>query len=142
VIVAVVAVWMVQPAVYEIVNMVAMRDGFVTAVWAVLMSAVVFRRAARGICRVDRDDMLVDVVLVHVMKVTIVKIVHVVSMPDRGVAAVRAMPMGVVGMVFLVAGHDIFLPSPAVDLDDQSLLSAACSIALCTSCRTCVSMSA
>jgi hypothetical protein len=51
--------------------------------------------------------MFVDVILVHVMQMTIVKIVHMTVMPNRGVAAVRAMLMGVIGVVFLVAGHDV-----------------------------------
>jgi hypothetical protein len=42
---------------------------------------------------------------------TIVKIVHMTVMPDRGVAAVRAMLMGVIGVVFLVAGGHAVTPS-------------------------------
>jgi len=48
---------MVQPAVYEIVDMVTMRHRFVSAIWTVCVRAMDFRRALRGICRVDRDDM-------------------------------------------------------------------------------------
>jgi hypothetical protein len=112
VIVAVIAVRMMQTAVHQIIDMVAMRDRLVPAVRAMLVLAVGFGRAAHGICRIDRDGMLVDVILVHVMKMTIVKIVHVVSMPDRGVTAIRAMFVSVVQMVLLVADHEISFPSP------------------------------
>jgi hypothetical protein len=36
-IIAMFTVRMVQPAVHEIIDMIAMRDGFVAAIWAVLM---------------------------------------------------------------------------------------------------------
>jgi hypothetical protein len=49
--------------------------------------------------------MFVDVILVHVMQMTIVKIVDMAVMPDRGVAAVRAVLMGMVVMVLFGAGH-------------------------------------
>jgi hypothetical protein len=50
--------------------------------------------------------MLIDVILMHVMKMAIVKIVHMAFMPDRSMTAVRAVLMGVVGVMLLVAGHD------------------------------------
>src|SRR3982074_1876669 len=61
------------------------------------------RRAVHGICAIDRDDMFVHVILVHVVEMAIVKIVHMAVMANRGVPAFRAMPMSVVGMVFLGA---------------------------------------
>jgi hypothetical protein len=50
--------------------------------------------------------MFVHVILVHMVEMAIVKIVDVAVMANRGVPAFRAMPMRVVGMVFLSAsGH-------------------------------------
>jgi hypothetical protein len=50
--------------------------------------------------------MFVDMILVHMVQMTIVKIVHMPVMPNRSVSAIRAMAMGVVLMVFLGAsGH-------------------------------------
>jgi hypothetical protein len=107
VIVTVIAMRMMQPAIHKIIDMVAMRDRFVSTVWAVFVWAPVLRRALRGICGVDRDDMFVDVILVHMVEMAIVKIVHMAFMENRDVAAVRTMLMGVVRMVFLGAGgHD------------------------------------
>jgi hypothetical protein len=50
--------------------------------------------------------MFVHMILVHMVEMTIVKIVYVPVMANRRVPAIRAMAMGVVRMVFLGAsGH-------------------------------------
>ena len=76
------------------------------------------RRALHGICGVDRDDMFVHVVLVHVVEMAVVKIVHMAVMENRSVPAVRAMLVGVIGMMLLGADrHDVsFLRKPCRDL--------------------------
>ena len=106
-----IAVRMVQPAVDEIVDMVAMRDLFMPAVWTVRMRAVELRCAGRGICATDRDDMFVDVILVHVVEMAIVQIVDVAVMANRGVPAFQAMPMSVIGMMLLGAGRHVYVLS-------------------------------
>jgi hypothetical protein len=97
---------MMQPAVYKIVDMVAMRHRFVSAVWTVLVRAMDFGRALHGICGVNRDGVLVHVILVHMMEMAIVQVVHMIAMANRSVSAVRAMLVSVVGVVFLgTCGH-------------------------------------
>jgi hypothetical protein len=108
VIVAVITVRMVQPAVHEIVDMIAMRDGFMSAIRPVLVGAARLRRATRRVFRVDRDDVLIDVIFMHVVKVTVMQVVHMAFVPDRGVTAVRPMFMSVVLMMLFVARHDRF----------------------------------
>jgi hypothetical protein len=108
VIVAVIAVRMMQPAVHEIVDVIAVRNGLVPAIWAVLVRAVGFRRTPHGIRRTDLDGMLIDVILMHVMKVAVVKIVHMAVMPDGGMPAIRAVLMRMVWMVLFGASHDLF----------------------------------
>jgi hypothetical protein len=50
--------------------------------------------------------MFVNVILVHMVQMTIVKVVHMPLMANRGVSAIRAVAMGVVRTVFLSAsGH-------------------------------------
>src|SRR6476661_3895165 len=84
-----------------------MRYCFVSAVWAVLMRAACFRRAAHGICGAHRNHMFVNVILMHMVKMALVKIVHMAVMANRGVSAVWAVLVGVVGMALLGArGHD------------------------------------
>ena len=104
-IIAMITVRMVQPAVYEIVDMVAMRHLFMSAVWTVRMCAVDLRRAVHGICGVDRDDMFVHVILVRMVEMAIVKIIHMAFMANRGVPAFRVMLMSVIGMMLFVAGR-------------------------------------
>jgi hypothetical protein len=100
------AMRMVQPAVYEIVDVVTVRHRFMSAVWTVCVWAVDLRRAFYRICGIDRDDMFVHVILVHMVEMAVVKIIHVAVMANRGVPAFRAMLMSVVGMVLLGAcGH-------------------------------------
>jgi hypothetical protein len=45
--------------------------------------------------------MLVHVIPVHMVEMAVVKIIHVAPMANGDVSAIRAMLMGVVGMVFL-----------------------------------------
>jgi hypothetical protein len=142
-IVTVLAMRMVQLAAYEVIDMVTMRYGFVPAVWTVLMRATGFRGAPHGIFGADRNHMFVDVILMHVVKMAVVKIVHMAIMANRGVSAVWAVLMGVVGMVLLGAGgHDTVSFISNLNRIVRQGFSAACSIALCTNRRTWVSLSA
>jgi hypothetical protein len=102
-----IAVRMVQPAVHDIVDMVAMRHLFMSAVRAVCVRAVDLRRAFHRICRVDRDDMFVDMIPVHMVEMAIVKIIHVAIVADRGVPALRAVLVSVIGVVLFgtCGGH-------------------------------------
>jgi Fe-S cluster biogenesis protein NfuA len=50
--------------------------------------------------------MLVHVISMHMVEMAIVKIIHVALMANGGMSTIRAMRMGVVGMVFLgTCGH-------------------------------------
>jgi hypothetical protein len=112
VIIAMITVRMVQPAVYEIIDMITMRHHFMSAVWTVYVCPVDLRRAVHGICGVDRDDMFVHVILVHMVEMAVVKIIHMAVMANRGVPAFQAMLMSVIGMMLLGAGrHDCVLSS-------------------------------
>ncbi len=96
-----ITVGMMQPAVYKIVDMVTMRHRFVSAVWTVRVRAVDLRRALHGIRGVDRDGVLIHVILVHVMQMAIMKVIHMAVMVNRSVPAIRTMLMSVVRVVFL-----------------------------------------
>jgi hypothetical protein len=101
-----IAVRVVQPAVYEIVNVVAMWHRFVSAIGTVYVRAMDFRRALHGICGIDRDSVLIHVILVHMMEMAVVKVIHMAIMADRRVPATRTMLVGVVVVVLLGAcGH-------------------------------------
>ena len=50
--------------------------------------------------------MLVHVIPMHMVEMAVVKIIHVAVMADRGVPAIRAVLVNMVGMVFLgTFGH-------------------------------------
>jgi hypothetical protein len=87
-----------------------------------------------GVRGADRDDVLVNMIPVHVVQMAVMKIVNVAVMANSRVPAVRAMLVDMVGMVPLGAGgHEILL----LQLRSRCpCRSAGCSIALCTSCRT------
>lgn len=110
-IVAVVAVRMVQVALDEVVHVVTVGHGFVAAARAVLVvggvALAVVRRSARfGILRADLDRMLVIVALVGVMEVAVVQIVDVTVVFDGSVPAAGAVDMLVVLMDYMF-GHDL-----------------------------------
>ena len=101
-----ITVGMVQPTVHEIVDMVAMRHRFMSAIWTVCVRAMDVRRALHGIFAVDRDGVLIHVILVHVMQMAIMKVIHMAVMVNRSVPAIRTMLMSVVRVVLLgTCGH-------------------------------------
>jgi hypothetical protein len=57
----------------------------------------------------DRDDMLVNMIPVHVMQMAVMNIVNMAIMADRLMTAGRSVLMGMVGMVLLGTGGHRFL---------------------------------
>jgi hypothetical protein len=108
-VVAMIAMGMVQPSIYEVIDMVPMGHGFVPAGRAVLMRADRLPRALHGIGRVDWDGMLINVILVRVMQMAIVKIIDMIIVPDGRVPTVGTMHVAMVDMMLLGAGsHNLF----------------------------------
>lgn len=94
---------MVQPAIDEIIDMIAMRHGFVAAIRPMHMATGQFGRAAIGIGGRHRDHMFINMVAVNMMKMAIMQIIHMAIVMDGGVAAARAVDMGMIGVD--VAAH-------------------------------------
>lgn len=114
-IVAVILVRMVQVIPDEIVDMIAMRHGLVTAGWTMLVlrivtSAAVLRSAALGIFRVYPDDVLVDMVAMRMMQMPIMQVVDVTVMADSGVTASVTVLMRVLGVSGMGAGRHEWPP--------------------------------
>lgn len=109
--VAVVAVRVVQLAVDEVVDVVAVRDRVVAAAGAVdVVGGMSVGRLGvlRGVGRVDGDRVLVDVVLMRMMQMTVVNVVDVALVADGRVPAARAVHVVVVGMGDVIAhGHTV-----------------------------------
>lgn len=96
VVVAMVAVGEVQVAIDEVADVVAVGHDLVSAsrsvdVAPLVAGADVIRSTPHGVRRAYFDDMLVDVAVVHVVQVSIVKVVNVVAVAHGGVAATRSM---------------------------------------------------
>ena len=109
-VIAVAVVRMMEVAVDQVVDVIAVRHRLVAAAGAVLMLGVVSAAAviwsALGWVGVaDLDRMLIDVVVVRTVEVPVVEIVDMTGMHDRGVPTARPVGM-VVALMYLVSLHD------------------------------------
>jgi hypothetical protein len=108
-VVAMVAVRMVEVSIHQIIDMVAVRHGLVTAIGPVDMTrvvpgAVMIGRADVGIRCGHCQDMFVDVISMHMMQMTIMQVVDVPVVIDREMSAAGAMLMNMV-FVFRASAH-------------------------------------
>lgn len=114
-IVAVVAMRVVQAAIDEVIDMVAMRHGFMSAAGAVdvarfVSAAILTRRAAIRVGLANRDDVLVHMVAMRVMQVAVMQVVHVVPVAHGGMPAARSVFVVVVRVMGGAAsGHGAVL---------------------------------
>jgi hypothetical protein len=126
-----IVVGMVQPSTHKVIDVVPVGHGLVPAGRAMLVRAARLRRALHGVAGIDRDDMLVNVILMRVMQMAIVKIIDMAFMADRRVPTAGAMLVVMMGMMLLGAGrHSVF--SFFVQWSGGTggyCLSAACSMA-------------
>ena len=103
VIVAMIAMRVMQVAADAIIDVIAMRHRLVTAAGRVDMAgfmtgAAVIRGAAIGVFAGNLNHVLVDMIAMRVMQVTVVEIVGVAVMAHGGVAATRPVTMRVAGV--------------------------------------------
>ena len=103
-IVTVIAVRMMQVTVDQIVDVVAMRHGLMTAAGSmhvplVVAAAVVGGRACLGILLRHLDHVLIHVTRMRMMKMSIVEVVHVVAMLHSFVAASRPVLVLMIGVM-------------------------------------------
>jgi len=108
VIIAVSAVRMVQMAIHQVINVVAMRNGFVAAVGTVSVGLLigctaVDRRTFVRIRSCHLNVMVVHMITVNVMQMAIMKIIGVAAVFHCGVPAVWPMHVVVSPRVLLVS---------------------------------------
>ena len=89
VVVAVVAVGVMEVAVDQVVDVIAVGDGGVAAVGAMLVAffvafAGVFGGAVGGVGFVDGEGMLLDPILFDVVQVAVVQVIDVADVDDSG----------------------------------------------------------
>jgi hypothetical protein len=115
VVVAVVAVRVMKMAVDQVINVIPMRYCFVSTAWTVDVTRVVPTAIWRTLVRVfcaDLDLVFVDMITMRMVQMSIMQIVDVVTVLDRGMSTARAMLMVVVSMVRFVACAHAFLLYP------------------------------
>jgi hypothetical protein len=106
VVVAVAAVRVVQVALDQVIDVIAVGHRLVAAARAVPVfrgvgGAVMVRCAGRGVRAADFDPVLLDASGGHVVQVAVVEVIDVAVVPDARVAAVRAVDVVVAGVMFL-----------------------------------------
>lgn len=107
-VIAVIAVGMVQVAVDEVVDMIAVGHRFVAATGAMHMIGIVagagmIGGAVGGVGRAHLDHVLIDVIAVGMVQVSVVQVVDVIAVPNGGVPAAGAVLVGMVDM--FIAAH-------------------------------------
>ena len=129
VVVAMVAVRMMEVAVHKVVNVVAMRNCGMPAFGAVNMLPRMFRggksrRAFVGIGPINGDGVFIHMVAVRMMKMASLKVIYMPFMPDGGVAASGCVDVGRirVGCTRMFAHIFAFLFLPPRVLQNNDLI--------------------
>ena len=95
-----------ESSVHEVIDVIAVRHGFVSAARPMSMRALGLRRAAQGIGVADFDNVFVDMIPMHVMQMTVVEVIDVAIMAHGRVSTTRTMLMRVIRMMLLgTDGH-------------------------------------
>lgn len=107
-IVAVIAVRVVQVSVDQVVDVIAVGNRFVAAAGSVLMLVLVLGGgvpccAAVRVFVIDRDPVLIDVTLVRMVQMPVVEIVGVTVVADGEMTAVRPVFVVVAGVHGVIA---------------------------------------
>ena len=109
VVIAMAIMWVMQPSVDKVIDVITVRHLFVSAARTMRMRAPGLGRAAHGVGIANLDNMFVDMIFMHVMKMTIVQIIDMVVMAYSRVPTVGTMLMFVIRMMLLGAGGHGFV---------------------------------
>ncbi len=114
-IVAMIAVRMVQVAVHQVIHVVAVGNRLVAALrtmaMILLMAATgVLGRASSGVGRGDLQDVVINMVAMNVVQMAIVQVIGVAIVLDGGVAATRTMLVGMSLMHLTVLFFHVLTP--------------------------------
>jgi hypothetical protein len=94
VIVAMAAMGMVQPAVNQVIDVIAMRHGFMTAAGTMAMGVLVdFICAAHRVLCIHLNDMLFGLFAAMMHKAAVLQIIYMIPVADSHMATVRAVSM-------------------------------------------------
>ena len=99
VVIAMIAVLVMQTTVDQVIDMVAVRDSFMSATFSVNMARTgIERDASIGVGFIYRQGVFVVMAVVLVVQMAVVQVVDMAVMFDGGMTAAAAVNMGVVVM--------------------------------------------
>jgi hypothetical protein len=102
--------WMMQPPVDEVVDVITVGNAFVSAGRPMRVRTPGFGCATRGVGVANLDSVLVNMPLVHVMQMAVVEVIDMAIMAHSRVPTAWTMLVGVIRMMRLVAGrHGLLL---------------------------------
>ena len=108
VVIAMAIMWVMQPSVHKVIDVITVRHMFVSAARTMGMRAPGLGRAAHGVGIANLYNMFVDMIFMHVMQMTTVQIIDMVVMAYSRVPTVGTMLMCVIRMMPLGAGSHGF----------------------------------
>lgn len=113
-IIAVIAMRVMQMSIDQVINMVAVWNSFMTAIWPMLMIGImpcttVLWRTFIWVFVTYGKRMLINMFVVLMMKVSIMQVIDMVAMHNRGMAATFTVLMVMVFMVFFSTYSHFFL---------------------------------
>ena len=94
---------MMEMALHKVINMIPMRDRFMSAAGSMNMPLLVVTHVSSAlvwIVRRHRNHMFIHMVLVRMVQMTAVKIIHMTLVPHRRVPATRPMLVCMAAMNF------------------------------------------
>ena len=120
-VIAVIAVRVMQVAVNQVVDVISVGNGLVATIDAVLVVgivsiAIVTIGAVRGVRGAYLNPVLVDMAVMRRMQVSIVQEVDVIVVLDCGVATIFAMLVRMVLMYYMLSRHCYFLRSQLLEV--------------------------
>src|SRR6266404_6496081 len=80
VVIAMAIMWVMQPAVHKVVDVITVRHLFVSAARTMRLRAPGFGRTAQRVGIAHLDNMFVDMISMHMMQMTVVQIIDMVLM--------------------------------------------------------------
>jgi hypothetical protein len=104
VVIAMAIMWVMQPSVHKVIDVITVRYAFVSAARTMRMGAPGPGRTAQRVGIANFDNVFVDMISMHVMQMTVVQIIDMVVMAHSRVPTVRTMLMFVIRMRRLGAG--------------------------------------
>ena len=91
----------VEVPVNQVIGMVAVRDGRMAAGWAMDVFRFMTGRTASALFRIglsDFNDVFIHMIAVRMVKMPVVKIIHMITMFHGGVSTIWAMNVGVISV--------------------------------------------